>query len=135
MTILWVTAPFIADFYENQNLVLLLRVSSFTLLLNALSVVQMSHLIASFSFRSLAKANFLSTFLSGVLAIVLALNRMGVWALVCQYLFRSLILFLLFGFQLGGYQKLFFQSHLSRNCILIVVRSFWVHLSIRLLAI
>ena len=93
MTILWVTAPFIADFYENQNLVLLLRVSSFTLLLNALSVVQMSHLIASFSFRSLAKANFLSTFLSGVLAIVLALNRMGVWALVCQYLFRSLILF------------------------------------------
>lgn len=62
MTILWVTAPFIADFYENQNLVLLLRVSSFTLLLNALSVVQMSHLIASFSFRSLAKANFLSTF-------------------------------------------------------------------------
>lgn len=35
---------------------------------------------------------------------------MGVWALVCQYLFRSLILFLLFGFQLGGYQNCFSKS-------------------------
>ena len=110
MTILWVTAPFIADFYENQNLVLLLRVSSFTLLLNALSVVQMSHLIASFSFRSLAKANFLSTFLSGVLAIVLALNRMGVWALVCQYLFRSLILFFVVWFSTRWVPKIVFSK-------------------------
>ena len=101
MTILWVTAPFIADFYENQNLVLLL---------NALSVVLMSHLIASFSFRSLAKANFLSTFLSGVLAIVLALNRMGVWALVCQYLFRSLILFFVVWFSTRWVPKIVFSK-------------------------
>lgn len=135
MTILWVTAPFIADFYENQNLVLLLRVSSFTLLLNALSVVQMSHLIASFSFRSLAKANFLSTFLSGVLAIVLALNRMGVWALVCQYLFRSLILFFVVWFSTRWVPKIVFSKSSFKELYSYSSKIFWVHLSIRLLAI
>lgn len=110
MTMLWIAAPFIADFYGNQSLVLLLRVASLTLLLNALSVVQISHLIASFSFRSLAKANFLSTFLSGILAIVLALSGMGVWALVCQYLFRSLILFFVVWFSTRWFPKLVFSK-------------------------
>lgn len=110
MTILWIAAPFIAEFYGNQSLVLLLRVASLTLLLNALSVVQMSHLIASFSFRSLAKANFLSTFLSGILAIVLALSGMGVWALVYQYLFRSLILFFVVWFSTKWFPKFVFSK-------------------------
>lgn len=110
MIVLWVAAPFVAEFYENQSLVLLLRVASLTLLLNALSVVQMSHLIASFSFKSLAKANFLSTFLSGVIAIVLALNGMGVWALVCQYLFRSLILFFVVWFSTRWFPKFVFSK-------------------------
>lgn len=109
MAILWVAAPFIASFYENQSLILLLRISSLTLLLNALSVVQMSHLVASYSFRSLAKANFFSTFLSGVLAIVLALIGMGVWALVFQYLFRSLILFFVVWLSTRWFPKFIFS--------------------------
>lgn len=120
MLVLWGIAPFIADFYNNEKLVLFFRVASFTLLLNALSVVQMSHLISSFSFRALAKANFFSTFLSGVLAISLALNGFGVWSLICQYLFRSLILFLvvwystrwfpLFVFSVKSFKELYSYS-------------------------
>lgn len=110
MTILWVTAPFIADFYENQNLVLLLRVSSFTLLLNALSVVQMSHLIA-FSLDRWQKLTSFLLFLSGALSYCTRFqNRMGVWALVCQYLFRSLILFFVVWFSTRWVPKIVFSK-------------------------
>lgn len=92
---LWFLAPFVADFYHDEKLILFIRISSFTLFLNALSVVQISHLISSFSFKTLAKANFFSTFLSGILAILLAYYGFGVWALICQYLLRSFTLFVI----------------------------------------
>lgn len=91
--ILWFSAPLIANFYNNIDLIKFIRVSSLTLLFNALSIVQISHLISALSFKILAKANFFATLISGFVAVILALYGWGVWSLIAQYLFRSIIIF------------------------------------------
>lgn len=90
--IIWLASPFIADFYEIPSLSLLLRVLALELLLGALFAVPGTLLTIELDFKSLTKVNFVATLISGLVAIYLAYNDYGVWALVFQGLIRSLIM-------------------------------------------
>lgn len=84
--ILYFSAPFIADFYNEPSLIILTRVLSLSILIGAFSIVQRTRLNIELDFKSLTKVNLLAVFISSITAIILALLDYGVWALVAQQL-------------------------------------------------
>ncbi len=89
--LLFLLAPLIADFYETPQLVLLTRVITINIVINSLALVQNTRLVIDLDFRTKAKVSTISVLLGGSLAIALAYNGFGVWALVAQMLFRTTI--------------------------------------------
>lgn len=90
------TAPLIASFYNDEVLILVLRVISVTLILNALSIIHRTILVKKIDFKSQSKVTLSSSILSGILGIVLAKSGAGVWALVFQQISNSLFQFIAF---------------------------------------
>jgi len=89
--ILFATAPWIAQFYEQPDLVDLIRVAGLAVIVNSLQVVQVSVLSRTLNFKAQLKANLPAALLSGLLAIGLAYLGWGVWALVAQMLTSALL--------------------------------------------
>ena len=94
--ILFLLAPFIANFYNMPILKEVTRVLAFTIFLNSLTVVQIALLTIKVDFRTQAKVNLFSSLASGGIGIFLAHEGWGVWALVYQQICRSLINVLLY---------------------------------------
>jgi O-antigen/teichoic acid export membrane protein len=78
------TAPIIAEFFEQQELVPLIRVTNLALIFNSLYIVPYGLIEKDLNFKKLAKINFISTFISGVAGAISAYYGLGVWALVIQ---------------------------------------------------
>lgn len=79
-------SPFIADFFGREELIALTRVSSLSLLIGALAIVQQTRLTKQIDFKTQTKVTFISSLLSGVIGIIMALVGCGVWSLVGQML-------------------------------------------------
>ncbi|HIF9263985.1 TPA: lipopolysaccharide biosynthesis protein [Photobacterium damselae] len=84
--LLFICAPYIADFYHQPELINLTRVLSFVILANAFSIVQRTRLTVEMDFKTQAKASLLSVFISASVALCLGFLNFGVWALVGQTL-------------------------------------------------
>ena len=93
---LYVSAPFVADFYQRPELQPLLRVLGLTVLINAFTLIPRVKLNVAMDFKTQAKISVLSTLFSGPTAIILAINGYGVWALVTQTLLNASCATLLF---------------------------------------
>ena len=89
--ILFFCAPFIADFYEMPQLVLLTRVLTLNIIINSLAIVQRTRLTINIDFKTIAKVNVVSVLLGGGIGISFAYAGFGVWALVFLNLFRTII--------------------------------------------
>jgi O-antigen/teichoic acid export membrane protein len=90
--ILYLTAPFISNFYNEPQLVNIIRVMGLLLISSSLGLIQNALLTKSLDFKSLTKISLTASLISGICAYILALNNFGVWALVLQQLMRSMIL-------------------------------------------
>lgn len=88
--LLFISAPFIADFYNNDLLTPVLRVLSINLFINSLNSIQRAYVSKNMLFRKLFVCSFSSVVVSGVVGILMAYMGYGVWALVAQYLFSSI---------------------------------------------
>lgn len=88
--VLYIGAPYIAVFFQNHQLVALTRVMSFSLILNALSMIQVALLTKDIDFKTQTKCSVYSSILSGFAGIAMAYVGLGVWALVGQQLSRLL---------------------------------------------
>ncbi len=82
--ILFLSAPWIARFYNVNELSSILRVLGLNIIISAFATVQRANLIASLDFRSVAFVNVSAVILSGVVGILMAYSGYGVWALVGQ---------------------------------------------------
>lgn len=95
--IVFVCSPLIADFFGREELIALTRVSSFGIIVGALAIVQQTRLIKRIDFKTQTKITMISSVVSGVLGIAMALMNFGVWALVVQQLsaqgLRTVLLF------------------------------------------
>lgn len=89
--VLYFCAPYIAVFFKNQQLVGLTRVMGFSLILNALSMIQVALLTKDIDFKTQTKCSVYSSILSGIVGISMAFGGLGVWALVAQQLSRAAI--------------------------------------------
>ena len=89
--LLFITAPFIASFFDNRELQILLRVLGIVLIINSINLVQNAILIASMKVKQLAIVSAIAQICTGFIAILLAYMGLGVWALVAQQLCAAII--------------------------------------------
>lgn len=130
--ILYLTAPFIADFYRIPELSTISRVLFLVVIFSAFSIIQTTIAAKRFDFRILSISSLFSYIIAGVISIVVAYKGGGVWSLVLFYLgqtvLRTVFLWicdiwrpqLLFSF--SSIKKLFlFSSNLLANGLLDVI--------------
>lgn len=89
--LLWFFAPLIAEFYKLPILIDLTRVLALTIVINSLGSVHQTMLTKSLDFKSIMKVGFGASLISGILAIYLAKNGYGIWALALQLLMSSFL--------------------------------------------
>ncbi len=89
--LLFVVAPWIAQFFERPQLISLTRVMGLLLIFQALSIVQYTILSRNVDFKTKTKASVISAIISGIVGIAMAYAGFGVWALVAQQLARQLL--------------------------------------------
>ena len=94
--VMFVSAPWIADFYNEPILIPLTRILSLNFILGSFNIVQRAKLMAQVDFKSLAQINVISTIVSGLVGIAMAYWGTGVWALVGQTLCSTIVLIVLF---------------------------------------
>lgn len=85
-SILWISAPHIANYYDQPLLTSLARAIGILIPVNALTVVQRASLSASLNFKTQAHVSVIAYILSGTLGIWLAATGSGVWAIVAYQL-------------------------------------------------
>lgn len=89
--ILFVCAPLIANFFERQELIVLTRVSSLSLVIGSLAFVQRTRLTKRIDFKTQTKITIIAAVVRSVVGITTAFIGWGVWALVAQDLTASVI--------------------------------------------
>lgn len=89
--VIFLCAPFIAEFFHNEELIPLTRVSSLSMIIGALAMVQQTRLTKRIDFKSQTKITIAASVSSGIIGIVMALLGFGVWALVAQTLTSQMI--------------------------------------------
>jgi len=85
------SAPIIVRLFELPILEPLVQVLSFTIFIKSLSAVHQTLLIKQLEFKAIMKVGVGSSFISGVIAIYLASENYGVWALAAQVVSSSLL--------------------------------------------
>lgn len=96
--LIFLIAPFVADFYHKQILCDILRVLGLTLPISSLIGTTRTILNYTMQFKKQAIISVSETFVSGLIGLILALLGFGVWALVWQSLSLSILgVFLYFG--------------------------------------
>ena len=82
--ILYLFTPNIASFYNNIDLIPLIRSATTVIIINSFSIVQQAILTAQIDFKKQTKISLSSSIISGLVGIWLAYQGYGVWALVMQ---------------------------------------------------
>lgn len=90
-TILFAIAPLVGDFYENQELILVLRILALRLPVTAINTIQQAYVSKKMDFKRFFFSTLGGTLFSGVIGIWMAFTGYGIWALVVQYLSNSVI--------------------------------------------
>lgn len=88
--LLFLLSPLIARFFNHGELIPLIRTVGWVLVINALSITQITRLTKKMDFRTKTKASFISAIISGIFGVVMAYVGYGVWALVAQVLSKQI---------------------------------------------
>ena len=94
-TLLFIVAPFVALFYDEPCLTILIRVAGLNILINAFQLVQSAILSRELNFKAQLQAALPAGIFSGIVALGLAYGGLGVWALIAQMFLASLVTTLL----------------------------------------
>lgn len=88
---LYIAAPWIAQFYRQPELIDIARVLFLVVIINTFTVVLRAKLTIAVDFKSQAIANTIATLLSSALAVFLAQQGYGYWALVWLMVSKALL--------------------------------------------
>ncbi len=94
--ILYFTAPLIAEFYNQPQLIILIKVICLSFVIDALGRIHLVYLEKKLDFKSQSIIGIISVLIAGVISIAMAYADYGVWALVAHTVIRSTITTLLF---------------------------------------
>lgn len=107
--ILFLSSPFIANFYGESQLILLIKVLSITLFFDAINSIQNAIISRSMQFKKLFYSSIGSILVSGAVGIIMAYKGFGAWALVGQQLTNQLFSALIMWFTVKWRPKLLFS--------------------------
>ena len=88
---LYLTADFVSDFYNENKLTSIIRTVSLGVIINSTAIVQRTILIKELNFKTQTRISIISTLISGFIGLILAYNNYGVWSLVFKTLSGYLI--------------------------------------------
>ncbi len=109
--VLYFSAPLIGAFYGKPELVAIIRLLSFTLILNAFTLVQKARIIKAIKFKALTKVSLASSIVSGVIAIVMAYKGYGVYSLVWKNIIASIVTLIFLSKLTGWLPSIKFSKH------------------------
>lgn len=89
--LLFLFAPWIADYYGIDELTALIRALGLTLVISGFKNVQQAYVSRTLQFKRFFHATLLGTICAAVLGIAMAYRGYGIWALVVQYLVKALL--------------------------------------------
>lgn len=89
--IIYLCAPFIADFYNLSVIKPALRILGIQIIIAAINSVQQAYVSKNMLFKLFFWSTFFGTLISGVIGVIMAFSGFGVWSLVAQYLTNSCI--------------------------------------------
>lgn len=89
--LLFISAPAIGLFFKEPILVDVLRVIGWVLVINAVAIIPRTILVKTIDFKTQTKVSLISSIVSGVVGIGMALANCGVWSLVGQQLSRQFL--------------------------------------------
>ncbi len=89
-TVLFLSAPAISSFFEEPQLIAILKVIGLVLIINALSIVHRTLLVKKVDFKTQAKVSLIASVSSGIIGIGMAVMGYGVWSIVGQQVSRQL---------------------------------------------
>lgn len=89
--LLFVTAPYIAEFYRQPLLKDLTRIYCLSFVINSFSAVQLTRLSKTMDFKTQMIVSVPSQVISGIAGIIFAFLGFGVWSLVYMNLIQSIL--------------------------------------------
>ena len=89
--IFYILAPYIATFYNEPKLCILIRIAFLALIFQSLIVIQQAIFFKSINFKIISKVSILSVILSGIIGIIISVLRRDVWGLIIQNLTFSIL--------------------------------------------
>ena len=87
--LIFFSAPFIADFYSQPELIPITRLITLVFVIGSFSIIQNTILIVDLNFKKQVILSLISLFISVVVAIILALKNYGVYSIVWQTLIQT----------------------------------------------
>lgn len=107
--LLYLTAPLIADFYDQPLLTDIIRVYSLTFLIGAFSTINSITLTINLNYKLSNIIGTISALLSGLIGIICAFSGMGVWSLVVQQMSAAVIRMVLLLYKVRWFPNLEFS--------------------------
>lgn len=89
--LLYIISPYIAKFYNEPTLTKIVRVMSISLIISAVNNIQHAYVSKTMQFKLFFYSTLVGTILSGFVGVGMAYMGFGVWAIVAQQLFNSLV--------------------------------------------
>lgn len=109
--VLYISAPAISNFFNQPQLISLLRVMGSIVIINAFAIIQRTILVKQVDFKTQTKVSLISSISSGVIGIGMAVGGLGVWSLVGQQISRQFLNSLFLWIYSNWYPKLQFSSN------------------------
>lgn len=88
---IFIAAPFIARFYNDESLTAVIRVLSLTIVISGVKNVQQAYVSRNMLFKRFFFATLGGTIGSAMLGIIMAYKGFGVWSLVAQQLLNTAV--------------------------------------------
>lgn len=107
--ILYVSAPFIADFYNQPILVSIIRIYTLMLIIGAFTAINSIRLTIDLDFKTGNIIGTVSALVSGVVGVICAFSGWGVFALVAQQLTAAIVRMCLLLYCVRWFPKLEFS--------------------------
>ena len=114
IVILWIIAPFIAVYYDCEEIRLPLRIYSLILPVGAYNSIQLAKAQKEMRFKHMVIVHLICAILSGVLGIAVAYAAPGVWALVVYYASSTFLSALTMMFVTSWHPRLVFSSERAK---------------------
>ncbi len=115
--ILFFSSGVISNFFDEPRLEPIIKVLSTVIIINAFGLIQRTILIRQLNFKAQTKITFISSVVSGIIAIIFAFLGFGVWALVVRNILMQFVQSLMLllhnkwfptaGFDFNSFKRLF----------------------------